>query len=74
MPPYGLSAESFGDKITVRLAAQVLLCDSMYVKEGPGDNRAPLNSVETLPAGHRLAMEGLAKDSEGNVLAEITNS
>lgn len=54
------------------LAVQVLLCDSMYVKEGPEDNRAPLNSVETLPAGHRLAMEGLVKDAEGNVLAEIT--
>lgn len=54
------------------LAVQVLLCDSMYVKDGPGDNRAPLNSVETLPAGHRLAMEGLVKDSSGNVLAEIT--
>lgn len=54
------------------LAAQVLLCDSMYVKEGPGDNRAPLNSVETLPAGHRLAVEGSIKDASGRVLGEVT--
>lgn len=53
-------------------AVQVLLCDSMYVKEGPGDNRAPLHSVETLPAGHRLAMEGVVRDSSGNCLAEVT--
>lgn len=53
-------------------AVQVLLCDSMYVKEGPGDDRAPLHSVDTLPAGHRLAMEGTIKDSSGNCLAEVT--
>ena len=53
-------------------AVQVLLCDSMYVKEGPGDDRAPLHSVETLPAGHRLAMEGIIKDASGNCLAEVT--
>lgn len=54
------------------LAVQVLLCDSMYVKAGPGDDRAPLNSVDTLPAGHRLAIEGQVRDSEGNILAEAT--
>ena len=54
------------------LAVQVLLCDSMYVKEGPGDNRAPLNSVATLPAGHRLAVEGVLKGEEGNPLGEVT--
>ena len=54
------------------LAVQVLLCDSMYVKEGPGDNRSPLNSVATLPAGHRLAVEGVLKDEEGNPLGEVT--
>lgn len=54
------------------LAAQVLLCDSMYVKEGPGDNRAPLNSVETLPAGHRLAMEGAVRAAGGEIIAEVT--
>ena len=54
------------------MAVQVLLCDSMYVKEGPSDNRAPLNSVATLPAGHRLAIEGIIKDASGNVLADVT--
>lgn len=54
------------------LAVQVLLCDSMYVKAGPEDNRAPLNSVDTLPAGHRLAVEGKLKDAEGNDLADVT--
>lgn len=54
------------------LAVQVLLCDSMYVKEGPGDERAPLNSVETLPAGHRLAVEGAIRDASGRILAEVT--
>ena len=54
------------------LAVQVLLCDSMYVKSGPGDTRAPLNSVETVPAGHRLAMEGAVKDAEGNEIAVVT--
>lgn len=54
------------------LAVQVLLCDSMYVKGGPGDNRAPLNSVQTLPAGHRLAVEGAVKDKEGRILADVT--
>lgn len=53
-------------------AVQVLLCDSMYVKEGPGDDRAPLHSVDTLPAAHRLAMEGIIKDASGNCLAEVT--
>lgn len=54
------------------LAVQVLLCDSMYGKGGPGDNRAPLNSVSTLPAGHRLAVEGSVKDAAGKVLADVT--
>lgn len=54
------------------LAVQVLLCDSMYVKIDPGDNRTPLNSVDTLPAGHRLAVEGTVKDAEGNILADVT--
>lgn len=51
-------------------AVQVLLCDSMYVREG--EERVPLHSVETLPAGHRLAMEGEVKDGSGRILAEIT--
>ncbi len=53
-------------------AVQVLLCDSMYVKEGPGEKRTPLHSVETLPAGHRLAMEGVIRDASGKMLAEVT--
>ena len=54
------------------LAVQVLLCDSMYVKSGPEDRRAPLHSVATSPAGHRLAVEGLIKNAEGAVLCDVT--
>lgn len=54
-------------------AVQVLLCDSMYVKEGLGeDSRAPLISVETMPAGHRLAMEGTIRDASGEAIVEVT--
>ncbi len=52
--------------------AQVLLCDSMYGTGRPDDNRAPLHSVATLPAGHRFAMEGAVRKENGEVLADLT--
>lgn len=55
------------------ITAQVLLCDSMYGSGRPDDNRAPLNSVATLPAGHRFAMEGQIKKENGEVLVDVTS-
>lgn len=53
------------------LAAQVLLYDSMYTA-GWQDQRAPLVSVASLPAGHRFALEGAVKDAQGVDAAELT--
>ncbi len=53
------------------LAAQVLLYDSMYTA-GWQDQRAPLVSVASLPAGHRFALEGVVKDAQGVDAAELT--
>lgn len=53
------------------LAAQVLLCDSAYVPY-QGDIRTPLVSVATLPAGHRLAVEGTLLNEKGEPVAEVT--
>ena len=53
------------------LAAQVLLYDSMYTA-GWQDQRAPLVSVASLPAGHRFALEGAVKDAQGVDVAELT--
>ncbi|MCM1236419.1 MAG: hypothetical protein NC489_40590 [Ruminococcus flavefaciens] len=52
-------------------AAAVLLCDSGYVS-AQGDRRTPLISVASLPAGHRLAVEGRVTSRTGEVLAEVT--
>ena len=53
------------------LAAQVLLYDSMYTA-GWQDQRAPLVSVASLPAGHRFALEGAVKDAQSVDAAELT--
>ena len=53
------------------IAAQVLLCDSMYTN-GPADLTLPLHSVATLPAGHRLAAEGKVTAGDGRVLFDVT--
>lgn len=53
-------------------AVQVLLCDSMYTSGWKGDHRLPLFSVEALPAGHRLAVEGTVRDRDGSRLADVT--
>lgn len=53
-------------------AVQVLLCDSMYTNGWKGDHRLPLFSVESLPAGHRLAVEGTVRDSFGRRLEDVT--
>lgn len=53
------------------IAVQVLLCDSMYTPNC-FDERAPLVSVETLPAGHRLSLEGAVKNAAGEVMADLT--
>lgn len=53
-------------------AVQVLLCDSMYTNGWKGDQRLPLFSVEALPAGHRLAVEGVVRDRRGLAAADVT--
>lgn len=53
------------------LAVAVLLCDTNYVS-AQGDLRTPLISVATLPAGHRLAVEGSVVSKKGELLAEVT--
>lgn len=53
-------------------AVQVLLCDSMYTNGWQGDRRLPLFSVESLPAGHRLAVEGIVRDRSGSGAADVT--
>ena len=57
------------------LAAQVLLADSAYCRNGgpgDGDERAPLNSIRPNLGGHGFAMEGQVVGSRQQVLADIT--
>ncbi len=54
-----------------RFAAQVLLTDSNSIVN-QGDERTPILSVASLPAGHRLAIEGQAFSQNGELLADLT--
>ncbi|MDO4337376.1 MAG: alpha-L-rhamnosidase N-terminal domain-containing protein [Eubacteriales bacterium] len=53
------------------LAVQVLLCDQNAVS-GQYEERAPILAVASLPGGHRLAVEGVVKDSQGKDAGTIT--
>ena len=52
-------------------AVQVLLVDPNSF-DSLGYERAPLLSVASLPAGHRLAVEGQIKSKDGELLADLT--
>lgn len=53
-------------------AVQVLLGDFNAISTF-GDDRMPLISIASLPAGHRLAIEGCILDQNGAVLEDITS-
>lgn len=52
-------------------AVQVLLCDITNISSEE-DERTPIMSVVSTPAGHRLAVEGTIKSETGEVLGTVT--
>lgn len=52
-------------------AVQVLFCDVTNISSEE-DERMPIMSVVTTPAGHRLAVEGTIKSKKGEILGTLT--